>query len=84
MGDKCYGCAGCGFWFCWPGVVFDCCVLLLGLVVVLLFVLGVVVLDCEVELSDDELELSVDGACCGAGVVHVERAPFLNMNSPLL
>ena len=46
--------------------------------------LGVVELDCEVELSDVELELSVDGACCGAGVVHVERAPFLNTNSPLL
>ncbi|CGF68818.1 Uncharacterised protein [Streptococcus pneumoniae] len=57
---------------------------MLGLVVVLLFVLGVVELDCEVELSDDELELSADGGCCGAGELHVERAPFLNTNSPFL
>ena len=49
----------------------------------LVFVLGVVELDCEVELSDVELELSGVGACCGAGAVHAERALFLKTNSPL-
>ena len=47
--------------------------------------LGVVVLDCEVELSDDELELSdVELCCVDDEGVHVLRAPFLKTNSPLL
>ena len=73
-------------WLCWLRILILVLVLLtrrciwllvIGIIVCTIIRAWVVELDCEVELSDVELELFWCWGLLRAGAVHAERAPFL-------